>query len=103
MGRGDEPGLRRQCDSAVDEEVTQFGPCPVEGGLSAGVAETGLPTRAEMLNAAITSGEIRADISAYELMRGVGNLCIFAYQDTHYDARRLTGLLITGLTLKPAS
>ena len=34
---------------------------------------------------------------AYELMRGVGNLCIGADSDADYDARRPVGLLITGL------
>jgi hypothetical protein len=30
-------------------------------------------------------------------MRGVGNLCIGADSDAHYDARRLVELLIAGL------
>jgi hypothetical protein len=30
-------------------------------------------------------------------MRGVGNLCIGADHDPHYDARRLVDLLIGGL------
>ena len=41
--------------------------------------------------------EIRADVQAYELMRGVGNLCIGAEHDPGYDARRLVGLLVAGL------
>jgi hypothetical protein len=36
-------------------------------------------------------------LEAYELMRGVGNLCIGADHDPHYDARRLIELLIAGL------
>ena len=43
------------------------------------------------------SGEIRSDLKAYELMRGVGNLCIGAESDPRYDARRLVELLIAGL------
>lgn len=55
------------------------------------------PVCAELLDAAARAGEIRADIEALELMRGVGNLCIGAGRDPHYDARRLVGLLIAGL------
>jgi hypothetical protein len=36
-------------------------------------------------------------MDAYELMRGVGNLCIGADNDPHYNARRLVDLLIAGL------
>lgn len=43
------------------------------------------------------SREIRSDLEAYELMRGVGNLCVGADSDPHYDARRLVELLIAGL------
>lgn len=47
--------------------------------------------------AAADSGEIGPGVDAYELMRGVGNLCIGADSDPRYDARRLVGLLIAGL------
>jgi AcrR family transcriptional regulator len=56
-----------------------------------------VPVCAELLAAAAESGEIRPGVDAYELMRGVGNLCIGADSDPHYDARRLVGLLIAGL------
>ncbi|WP_227979404.1 TetR/AcrR family transcriptional regulator [Nocardia spumae] len=56
-----------------------------------------LPVCAELLEAARQAGEISTDIDAYELMRGVGNLCIGAESDEHYDARRLVGLVVTGL------
>jgi AcrR family transcriptional regulator len=56
-----------------------------------------LPVCAQLLDAAAGSGEIRSDLEAYELMRGVGNLCIGADHDPHYDARRLVELLIAGL------
>ncbi|MFC9506251.1 TetR/AcrR family transcriptional regulator [Streptomyces sp. NPDC057002] len=62
-----------------------------------------VPVCAELLSAAAEAGEIRSDIEAYELMRGVGNLCIGADSDRdpgsepRYDARRLVGLLVTGL------
>ncbi|MFC8663376.1 TetR/AcrR family transcriptional regulator [Streptomyces sp. NPDC057199] len=56
-----------------------------------------LPVCTQLLDAAAASGEIRADLDAYQLMRGIGNLCIGADSDTRYDARRLVELLVAGL------
>jgi AcrR family transcriptional regulator len=56
-----------------------------------------VPVCSELLQAAADSGEIRSDLDAYALMRGVGNLCIGADSDPRYDARRLVELLIAGL------
>ncbi|MDC7340258.1 TetR/AcrR family transcriptional regulator [Streptomyces lydicus] len=56
-----------------------------------------VPVCAQLLDAAADAGEIRSDLAAYELMRGVGNLCIGADGDPRYDARRLVELLIAGL------
>lgn len=56
-----------------------------------------VPVCTQLLDAAAAAGEIRADLKAYELMRGVGNLCIGADSDPRYDARRLVELLIAGL------
>ncbi|WP_433559682.1 TetR/AcrR family transcriptional regulator [Pseudonocardia xinjiangensis] len=56
-----------------------------------------VPVCTQLLDAAAGSGEIRSDLTAYELMRGVGNLCIGADHDPRYDARRLVDLLIAGL------
>jgi AcrR family transcriptional regulator len=56
-----------------------------------------VPVCAELLDAALKAGEIRPGIGAFELMFGVGNLCIGAGKDPRYDARRLVGLLVTGL------
>ncbi|MFD4411137.1 TetR/AcrR family transcriptional regulator [Streptomyces sp. NPDC058251] len=56
-----------------------------------------VPVCAQLLEAAADAGEIRSDMDAYELMRGVGNLCIGADNDPRYDARRLVELLIAGL------
>ncbi|MEV5572234.1 TetR/AcrR family transcriptional regulator [Spirillospora sp. NPDC052269] len=60
-----------------------------------------VPVCADLLRAAADAGEIRSDIDAYELMRGVGNLCIGAEGDPRYDARRLVELLVAGLRHKP--
>jgi Transcriptional regulator SbtR-like, C-terminal domain len=55
------------------------------------------PVCAQLLAAASEAGEISADIDAYELMRGIGNLCIGVDNDPRYDARRMVELLIAGL------
>ncbi|EHR49403.1 transcriptional regulator [Saccharomonospora marina XMU15] len=56
-----------------------------------------VPVCTELLDAAAGAGEIRPDLDAYELMRGVGNLCIGAESDPRYDARRLVEVLVAGL------
>ncbi|MFE9923738.1 TetR/AcrR family transcriptional regulator [Streptomyces sp. NPDC005774] len=56
-----------------------------------------VPVCSQLLTAAAAAGEIRPDVEAYALMRGVGNLCIGADSDPRYDARRLVDLLVTGL------
>lgn len=56
-----------------------------------------VPVCTELLDAAVAAGEVRADVAALQLMRGVGNLCIGADTDAGYDARRLVELLIAGL------
>ncbi|MFD9407451.1 TetR/AcrR family transcriptional regulator [Streptomyces sp. NPDC059989] len=58
-----------------------------------------LPVCTQLLDAAVASGEIRSDLdlSAYQLMRGVGNLCVGADGDPRYDARRMVELLVAGL------
>ncbi|MFI7497125.1 TetR/AcrR family transcriptional regulator [Streptomyces sp. NPDC049687] len=56
-----------------------------------------VPVCGQLLEAAADAGEIRSDVGALELMRGVGNLCIGAENNPQYDARRLVGLLIAGL------
>ena len=56
-----------------------------------------VPVCAQLLAAAAQAGEISADIDAYELMRGIGSLCVGADNDPRYDARRMVALLIAGL------
>ncbi|MFC9243962.1 TetR/AcrR family transcriptional regulator [Streptomyces sp. NPDC057136] len=56
-----------------------------------------LPVCTQLLDAAAADGEIQPDINAYQLMRGVGNLCVGADSDPRYDARLLVELLIAGL------
>jgi AcrR family transcriptional regulator len=56
-----------------------------------------VPVCAELLAAAAADGQIRADVDAYELLFGIGNLCAGVDGDSRYDARRMVGLLIAGL------
>ncbi|SRR5260221_7961221 len=56
-----------------------------------------VPVCAQLLEACAQAGEIRADIDAYELMRGIGSLCVGGDLDPRYNARRMVELLIAGL------
>jgi AcrR family transcriptional regulator len=55
------------------------------------------PVCAQLLEACAQAGEIRADMDAYQLMRGIGNLCVGADNDPRYDARGMVELLVAGL------
>ncbi|MEV0624235.1 TetR/AcrR family transcriptional regulator [Nonomuraea sp. NPDC050404] len=96
--------LGRWIDQFVDFLVTKHGLAAAlqsdEAGfeaLHAYFIDRLLPVAAQLLEAASAAGEIRSGIEAYELLRGVGNLCIGAEHDSRYDARRLVELLIAGL------
>jgi hypothetical protein len=56
-----------------------------------------VPVCTQLLEAAAVAGEIRSDMDAYELMRGIGSLCVGADNDPRYSARRMVELLIAGL------
>jgi AcrR family transcriptional regulator len=58
-----------------------------------------VPVCAELLEATTAAGEIRPGQDAYELLRGVGNLCVGAGSDPRYNPRHLVELLITGLRI----
>ncbi|MEG3632625.1 TetR/AcrR family transcriptional regulator [Micromonospora palythoicola] len=59
-----------------------------------------VPVCDKLLDAAVAANEIRPDMDAYGLLRGVGNLCIGAGNDPRYDARRLVDLLVAGLRVR---
>ncbi|MFC1436475.1 TetR/AcrR family transcriptional regulator [Streptacidiphilus sp. N1-3] len=59
-----------------------------------------VPVCEELLDAAAGAGQIRSDITALELMHGVGNLCIGANRDPRYNAPRMVEVLIAGLRLR---
>jgi AcrR family transcriptional regulator len=56
-----------------------------------------VPVCTRLLEAAATAGEIRSDLDAYGLMRGVGGLCAGASSAHPYDARQMVEILIAGL------
>ncbi|MEO8829660.1 TetR family transcriptional regulator [Lapillicoccus sp.] len=64
-----------------------------------------VPVCTLLVDASAEAGEIRSDVGAYELMRGIGNLCVGADSrgddssetTARYDARRLVDLLVAGL------
>ncbi|MFF3349747.1 TetR/AcrR family transcriptional regulator [Streptomyces sp. NPDC002779] len=62
-----------------------------------------LPVCAELLDAAVEAGDIKPGIQPYELLRGIGNLCIGHDHDPRYDPRRLIALLLQGLRQPHAS
>ncbi|MFD9369975.1 TetR/AcrR family transcriptional regulator [Streptomyces sp. NPDC060020] len=96
--------LGQWVDLFVDFLVTKHGLAAAMQGdgtgfesLHAYFLERLVPACAQLLDAATASGEIRTDLDAYQLMRGIGNLCIGAESDPRYDARRLVALLVAGL------
>jgi AcrR family transcriptional regulator len=56
-----------------------------------------VPVCGQLLDAAVAAGEISPGTRPYELMRGIGNLCIGRDEDARYDPRRLVDLLLRGL------
>jgi len=98
--------LRRWVDMFVDFLVTKHGLAAVLQSddscfdpLHAYFLERLVPVCGGLLTAAAASGEIRSDLDAFELMRGIGGLCAGATGRHRYDARRLVDILIAGLRL----
>lgn len=98
--------LRRWIDLFVDFLVTKHGLAGVLqsdnfAALHAYFLDRLVPVCTRLLKAAADAGQIRSDVAAYELMRGVGNICIGADTDPRYNPRQLVELLVTGLRLRP--
>jgi len=96
--------LARWIDMFVDFLVTKHGLAEVLRSddaafqtLHAYFIDRLVPVCAELLEATAAAGEIRPGQDAYELLRGVGNLCVGAGGDPRYNPRHLVELLITGL------
>ncbi|MFC0844046.1 TetR/AcrR family transcriptional regulator [Streptomyces noboritoensis] len=96
--------LRQWTDLFVDFLVTKHGLANALQSDSSGFAalhtyflDRLVPVCAQLLDAAVGAGEIRPGTHAYELMRGIGNLCIGRDSDPGYDPRRMVALLLRGL------
>ncbi|MFI6684066.1 TetR/AcrR family transcriptional regulator [Streptomyces sp. NPDC050485] len=106
LGGVDSPlaALRQWVDLFVDFLVTKHGLADAMQSDSSGFdalhayfLDRLVPVCAQLLDAAVDAGEVRPGTQAYELMRGIGNLCIGRDSDPRYDPRRLVDLLLQGL------
>ncbi|MFF3488661.1 TetR/AcrR family transcriptional regulator [Streptomyces sp. NPDC002701] len=106
LAEADSPlsALRQWVDLFVDFLVTKHGLANAMQSDSSGFdalhsyfLDRLVPVCADLLDAAVEEGEIRPGTHAYELMRGIGNLCIGRDSDPRYDPRRLVALLLRGL------
>lgn len=95
--------LRQWIDLFVDFLITKHGLAAIpQADNSAATLHTYFldrlqPVAEQLLQAAADAGEVTADIQPYELMRGIGNLCIAPERDPRYNPRRLIDLLLRGL------
>ncbi|MGW1990989.1 TetR/AcrR family transcriptional regulator [Embleya sp. NPDC001921] len=96
--------LERWVDLFVDFLVTKHGLAAAMQADNAGFEalhayflDRLVPVCTRLLEAAVAAGEVRSDVTAYQLMRGIGNLCIGAESDPRYDARALVALVVAGL------
>ncbi|MBA2811156.1 TetR/AcrR family transcriptional regulator [Streptomyces sp. KM273126] len=96
--------LRQWVDLFVDFLVTKHGLANALQSDSSGFEalhayflDRLVPVCEQLLDAAVDAGEVRPGTHAYELMRGIGNLCIGRDSDPRYDPRRLVELLLQGL------
>ncbi len=55
------------------------------------------PALRALLESAVATGQVRADIAAGELLGAVASLCMHAYQQGPEHARRMVALLVDGL------
>jgi AcrR family transcriptional regulator len=99
--------LRSWVDRFVDFLVTKHGLAEAlhsdQAGfesLHAEFVDRLVPVLGELLQASAAAGQTRADIRAYDLMLGIGNLCIGAATFPDYRARRMIDLLIAGLAAR---
>ncbi|MFI7386162.1 TetR/AcrR family transcriptional regulator [Streptomyces sp. NPDC049813] len=96
--------LRRWTDLFVDFLVTKHGLADALqsdtdrfAALHTYFLDRLLPVCTDLLDAAVAAGAVRPGVQPYELMRGIGNLCIGRDDDPRYDPRRLVELLLRGL------
>lgn len=95
--------LREWIDAFVDFLATKHGLATIRtqddsaGSLHDYFLDRLVPVCDRLLAAARENGEVGAEITGYELMRGIGNLCLYAGDDGRYDARKLAHLLLAGI------
>lgn len=96
--------LRQWIDLFVDFLVTKHGLADALqsdsdrfAALHAYFLDRLLPVCAQLLDAAVEADDIRPGTQPYELMRGIGNLCIGRDNDPRYDPRRMIAILLQGL------
>ncbi|MEM9033729.1 MAG: TetR/AcrR family transcriptional regulator [Actinomycetota bacterium] len=106
LDNADSPALalRQWIDQFVDFLATKHGLAEVANAGDQSFARLHdyfldrlVPVCAQLLTAATEAGEITVDITPYELMRGIGNLCIGGHHDDRYEPRRLIDALLDGL------
>lgn len=56
-----------------------------------------VPVLTQLLDAARQSGEVVAPVTAYQVLRAVGDLVAFSPDDPQYDVRQMVTLLLSGL------
>ena len=56
-----------------------------------------IPAVETIIAAAVSAGHVRSDVSAYELLRAVGNLCIDDGGDPRYYPQHAVSILLDGL------
>lgn len=95
--------LREWMDAFVDFLATKHGLASVRaqdessGSLHDYFLDRLVPICDRLLEAAREVGEVTAEVTGYELMRGVGNLCLLGGGVGRYDARKLAHLLLAGI------
>jgi AcrR family transcriptional regulator len=102
-----EAALRSWVQLFVEFLVTKHGLAGALHGDSAGsdalhtyFVDRLVPVCGSLLDAARESVESSSTIDAYNLLKGIGNLCIGAAADARYDAGALVQLLISGALAK---
>lgn len=99
-----EAALRAWVALFVEFLVTKHGLASALQGDSAGsdalhtyFVDRLVPVCDSLLEAALQSVDTALPIDAYNVLKGIGNLCIGAASDTRYNAATLVQLLISGL------
>ncbi|RMI40768.1 TetR/AcrR family transcriptional regulator [Streptomyces triticirhizae] len=95
-------------DAFVDFLVTKHGLGAALGSddpgmenLHALMLDTLVPACATLLDACAADDELVPDLSAYRLMRAIGNLCITGPEYDQADARRMVAVLLAGCRRTP--